>query len=75
MYKIAIAGASTLLGRELKEALSESPLAAANFVLLDEDEAQGQLDQVGDEVTFVQAIDAGRLRARRLHFLLRHRKT
>jgi aspartate-semialdehyde dehydrogenase len=58
VYKIAIAGASTLLGRELKEALSESPLAAANFVLLDEAEAQGQLDQVGDEVTFVQAIGA-----------------
>ena len=58
VYKIAIAGASTLLGRELKEALSESPLAAASFVLLDEEEAQGQLDQVGDEVTFVQAIGA-----------------
>jgi aspartate-semialdehyde dehydrogenase len=58
VYKIAIAGASSLLGRELKEALSESPLAAANFVLLDEEEAQGQLDQVGDEVTFVQAINA-----------------
>jgi aspartate-semialdehyde dehydrogenase len=57
VYKIAIAGASTLLGRELKEALSDSPLAAANFVLLDEEEAQGQLDQVGDEITFVQAID------------------
>jgi aspartate-semialdehyde dehydrogenase len=58
VYKIAIAGASTLLGRELKEALSESPLAAATFVLLDEEEAQGQLDQVGDEVTFVRAIDS-----------------
>lgn len=58
MYKIAIAGASTLLGRELKDALSESPLAAANFLLLDEEEAQGQLDQVGDEVTFVRAIEA-----------------
>lgn len=56
MYKIAIAGASTLVGRELKEALLESPLAASNLTLLDEDEAQGQLDQVGDEVTFVQAI-------------------
>lgn len=56
MYKIAIAGASTLLGKELKEALSESPLAAANFVLLDQDDALGQLDQVGDEVTFVQPI-------------------
>ena len=58
MYKIAIAGASTLLGKELKEVLSDSPLAAANFVLLDEEEALGQLDQVGDEVTFVQAIGA-----------------
>jgi aspartate-semialdehyde dehydrogenase len=56
VYKIAIAGASTLVGRDLKEALSESPLAAANFILLDDEEAQGQLDQVGDEVTFVQAI-------------------
>ena len=58
MYKIAIAGASTLLGRELKEALSDSPLAAASFVLLDEEQAQGQLDRVGDEITFVQAIGA-----------------
>jgi aspartate-semialdehyde dehydrogenase len=58
VYKIAIAGASTLLGRDLKEALSESSLAAASFFLLDEEEAQGQLDQVGDEVTFVQAISA-----------------
>jgi aspartate-semialdehyde dehydrogenase len=56
VYKIAIAGASTLLGRELKEALSESPLAVANFALLDDEESQGQLDQVGDEVTFVQPI-------------------
>jgi aspartate-semialdehyde dehydrogenase len=56
VYKIAIAGAATLVGRELKEALSESPLAAASFVLLDDEQAQGQLDQVGDEVTFIQAI-------------------
>ncbi len=58
MYKIVIVGASTLIGRELKDALSESPLAAANFALLDEEDAEGQLDQVGDEVTFIQAIHA-----------------
>ncbi|HET6208294.1 MAG TPA: segregation protein B, partial [Terracidiphilus sp.] len=56
MYKIAIAGASTLLGKELKDAISESSLVAAMFVLLDEDDALGRLDQVGDEITFVQAI-------------------
>lgn len=56
MYKIAIVGASSLLGKELKDALSDSSLAAADFVLLDEDEGLGQLDQLGDEITFVQAI-------------------
>jgi aspartate-semialdehyde dehydrogenase len=58
VYKIAIAGASSLVGRELKEVLSESALASASFVLLDEEDAQGQLDQVGDEVTFIQPIGA-----------------
>jgi aspartate-semialdehyde dehydrogenase len=58
VYKIAIAGASTLLGKELKDAVSESTLAAATFTLLDEDQALGQLDQVGDEITFVQPIDS-----------------
>ncbi|HTB97842.1 MAG TPA: Asd/ArgC dimerization domain-containing protein [Terracidiphilus sp.] len=57
MYKIAIAGASTLLGKELKDSIADSPLAAADLVLLDEDEGLGQLDQVGDEVTFVQPIE------------------
>lgn len=56
MYKIAIAGASTLLGKELKDALSDSSLAAATFSLLDDEQSQGQLEQVGDEVTFVQPI-------------------
>ena len=58
MYKIAIAGASSLLGKELKDVLSDSPFAAARFVLLDDEAAQGLLDQVGDEVTFIQAIAA-----------------
>jgi len=55
-YKIALVGASSLLAKELKESLTESPLAGANFVLLDEANAQGQLEQVGDEVTVVQVI-------------------
>ena len=58
-YKIAVGGASSLLGRELKDALGESALAGSNFVLLDETEAQGQLDQIGDEVTVIQAIGDG----------------
>jgi aspartate-semialdehyde dehydrogenase len=56
VYKIAIVGASSLLGKEMKDALTESSLASADFVLLDEDEGLGQLDQLGDEITFVRAI-------------------
>ena len=55
-YKIALVGASSLVAKELKECLTESPLAGASFVLLDVQEAQGQLEQVGDEVTVVQTI-------------------
>jgi aspartate-semialdehyde dehydrogenase len=58
VYKIAIAGASSLLGRELKDALTDSPLADANISLLDQEEAQGEIDQVGDEVTFIQALSS-----------------
>jgi len=58
MYKIVIAGASSLLGKELKDALSESPLSLSNFLLLDEEDAQGQLDRVGDDIAIVQAIGA-----------------
>jgi aspartate-semialdehyde dehydrogenase len=58
MYKIAIVGAASLIGRELKDALNDSPLAAASIALLDEEEAQGQIDRVGDEVTFIQPLTA-----------------
>ncbi len=58
VYKIVIAGASSLLSRELKDVFSDSPLASSNFALLDEEETQGQLEQVGDEVTFIQAVSA-----------------
>ena len=57
MYKIAIVGAASLLGKELKDAISESPLAAASFALFDDEQAHGQLDQVGDEITFVQPLE------------------
>ena len=53
MYRIAIAGASTLLGKELKDVLSDSPLAASTFSLLQ----TRHLDQVGDEITFVHAVE------------------
>lgn len=54
--RIAIVGAASLRGKELNEALGESPFATADFALMDDQEAIGQLEAVGDEVTFVQQI-------------------
>lgn len=60
--RIAIVGAASLVGKELTEALEESPFAAAEVLLLDEDEGLGQIETVGDEVTVIQAIDADSFR-------------
>jgi aspartate-semialdehyde dehydrogenase len=59
IYKIAIVGASSLRGKELNDALSESPFGAADFLLMDDEAALGQLESVGDEVTFIQRIEPG----------------
>lgn len=58
-YKIAIVGAASLRGKELNDALSESPFGSADFLLMDDDAALGQLESVGDEVTFIQRIEPG----------------
>jgi aspartate-semialdehyde dehydrogenase len=57
-YRIAIVGASSLLGKELSDALSESALGAASFTLLDEEQLAGNMAAAGDEISFVQKIDA-----------------
>ena len=56
-YRIAIVGAASLRGKELNDALSESAFAASEIVLMDDDSALGQLEAVGDEVTFIQRIE------------------
>jgi aspartate-semialdehyde dehydrogenase len=55
--KIAIVGAGSLRGKELNDALADSPFAEADFVLMDDEDALGSLEAVGDEVTFIQRID------------------
>ncbi len=57
-YRIAIVGASSLLGKELSDALSESPLGASSFTLLDEEQLAGNMAAAGDEISFIQKIDA-----------------
>lgn len=56
-YKIAIVGAASLRGKELSEVLTESVFAASDFSLMDDESQLGQLESVGDEVTFIQRIE------------------
>jgi aspartate-semialdehyde dehydrogenase len=57
-YRIAIVGAASIRGKQLNEALAESSFAASEFLLMDDQEALGQLEAVGDEITFIQPIAA-----------------
>jgi aspartate-semialdehyde dehydrogenase len=56
--RIAIVGAGSLRGKELNDALADSPFAGADFLLMDDEAELGTLEAVGDEVTFIQHIDA-----------------
>ena len=57
-HRIVIAGASSLLGAELKSLLEESRFAAADFRLLDEELAAGILTEAGGEPAVIQPVEA-----------------
>jgi aspartate-semialdehyde dehydrogenase len=56
MFRVAIIGAGTLKGRELKDVLSDRNFPAQDIRLLDDDETLGQLEAVGEEPTFIQSV-------------------
>jgi len=56
MFRVAIIGAASLKGRELKDVLSERSFPSHDIRLLDDDESLGQLEAVGDEPTFIQSV-------------------
>lgn len=55
--RIVIAGASSLVGSELKSLLEESALADWDFRLLDEEAAAGTLTEVGGEAAVIQPVE------------------
>jgi len=59
MYRIGIVGAASLKGKELAGELEDSLLAASDFVLFDDDEAEGQVTSVGDEPAFIRRVEEG----------------
>src|SRR5439155_25099517 len=55
--RIVIAGASSLLGAELKSLLEESRFAASDFRLVDEETAAGTLTEAGGEAAVIQPVE------------------
>jgi len=56
LFRVAIIGAATLKGRELKEVLSDRNFPANDIRLLDDEESLGQLQAIGEEPTFIQSV-------------------
>ncbi len=56
LYRVAIVGAATLKGKEVAELLGDRNFPAVDVKLLDDDESLGQLEAMGDEVTFIQSV-------------------
>lgn len=58
LYRAAIVGAGSLKGKEVAEVLNERNFPAADIRLLDDDESMGQLEAMGDEISFIQRVRA-----------------
>src|SRR5271169_1145816 len=58
LYRAAIVGAASLKGKEVAEMLNERNFPAVDVRLLDDDEALGQLEAIGDEISFIQSVRA-----------------
>lgn len=57
LYRVAIVGASSLLGKELKQVLEDRNFPASDVILLDETVMAGTLTEAGGEPTFIRALD------------------
>jgi len=57
LYRVAIVGASSLLGKELKQVLEDRNFPASDVILLDESVVAGTLTEAGGEPTFIRALE------------------
>jgi aspartate-semialdehyde dehydrogenase len=56
-HRVAIVGASSLRGKELKQVLEDRHFPASDIVLLDESVLAGTLTEAAGEPTFIRALD------------------
>lgn len=58
LYRVAIVGAATLKGKEVAEVLNDRNFPSVDVKLLDDDESLGQLETMGEEISFIQSVRA-----------------
>src|SRR5271163_4978956 len=56
-HRVAIVGASSLRGKELKQDLEDRHFPASDIILLDESVLAGTLTEAAGEPTFIRALD------------------
>ena len=56
LFRVAVVGAASLKGKEVKDVLSERSFPSEDVKLLDDEESLGQVEAVGDEPTFIQQV-------------------
>src|ERR1700681_1699345 len=67
-HRIAIVGASSLRGRELKRVVEDRHFPVTDVVLLDESLMAGTLTEAAGEPTFIRALDADSFEGARFVF-------
>jgi aspartate-semialdehyde dehydrogenase len=67
-YRVAIVGASSLLGKELKQVLEDRRFPAIDVQLLDTSVMPGTLTEAGGEPTFIRSVDEDSFEGARFAF-------
>jgi aspartate-semialdehyde dehydrogenase len=68
LSRVAIVGAASLRGKELKQTLEDRHFPAADVVLLDDSLMAGTLTEAGGEPTFIRSLDEDSFEGIRLAF-------
>ncbi len=56
--RVVLVGASSLLGKELSEEITDSALGHAEILLFDSEAVEGQISNVGEEASFIRRVGA-----------------
>lgn len=68
LYRVAIVGASSLLGKEIKQVLEDRHFPASDIILLDASVMAGTLTEAAGEPTFIRALEEDSFEGARVVF-------